>query len=130
MKKLLLLVVLLAVGCTTGPRRLDYQSVISEEVESPVFYEVINNEVAIIDQKKNIRQLKVSSYLLDKNFAKQGDYVLMADCQNRQISCGPQGTPQKWVAVPDEKNSFGAVGFNRACGDHGSYMKVQTKGVQ
>lgn len=98
--------------------------------KTPVFYEVINNEIAIIDQKKNIRQLKVSSYLLDKNFAKQGDYVLMADCQNRQISFGTQGTPQKWVAVPEEKNSFGAVGFNRACGDHGSYMKVQTKGVQ
>jgi hypothetical protein len=93
----------------------------------PVFYEVINNEITIIDRKKNIRQLKVSSYLLDKNFAKQEDFILVADCQSRLISFGPKGSTQKWLAVPDEKNAFAAVGFNRACGDHGAYMKMINK---
>lgn len=100
---------------------------VSTPEKPPVFYEVINNEITLVDPKKNIRQLKVSSYLLDKNFAKQGDYVLTADCQNQTMSFHGQDSLQKWSSIPEQKNTFGAVAFNRACGDHGAYMKIKTK---
>ena len=38
MKKVLILAVLFAVGCTSGPKRQDYQSFIDEKVDSPFFY--------------------------------------------------------------------------------------------
>ena len=38
MKKVFILGVLFIVGCTAGPMRQDYQSMMNEEVESPFFY--------------------------------------------------------------------------------------------
>ena len=40
----------------------------------PTFFEVINNEVLLVDSKKDIRQIKISSYILDKDFPKKGRF--------------------------------------------------------
>jgi len=90
----------------------------------PVFYEVINNEIIMIDDKKNIREMKVSSYLLDKEFPKRSDYVFRANCGDKQLSFAPLGKPvvlKDLGAIPD---SLENVAFNRLCGDHGEYMKI------
>ena len=38
MKKLLILLAVTLIGCTSGPMRQDYQKAMNEEVESPFFY--------------------------------------------------------------------------------------------
>jgi hypothetical protein len=95
----------------------------------PVFYEVINNEVTIVDIKKDIRQMKLSSYTLGKDLVKQADYIFTANCQENTYSMAAQGQSIK-LSTPEEKTSFGAVAFNRACGNHGSYMKVSNRGAR
>ncbi len=93
----------------------------------PVFYEVINNEVTIMDAKKEVRQLKISSYLLEKDFPKQADYVFTANCQSNAYSLNPQGQGDKSSGTVGSKDSLASVAFNRACGEHGSYMKLSNK---
>ena len=94
----------------------------------PIFYEVINNEVVIIDAKKDVRQLRFSSYLLEKDFPKQTDYVFTANCQSNSYSISPSMNGEKSSGEVGAKDSLMAVAFNRACGDHGDYMKLSTKG--
>jgi hypothetical protein len=98
------------------------------EVKPPVFYEVINNEITIVDAKKDIRQLRLSSYLLNKDFSKQADYVFTANCQSNSYALIAQGQAEKSSGVLSARDSLAAVAFNRACGDHGAYMKLSTKG--
>jgi hypothetical protein len=104
--------------------------------KTPVFYEVVNNEIAVIDVKNDVRQMKLSSYSMEKNFPKQADYLFTANCQSNTYSLLVQGAGEKsgGVGVTKEnigaKDSFGAVAFNRACGKHGAYMKVTNKGVR
>ena len=93
----------------------------------PVFYEVINNEVTIIDAKKDVRQMRLSSYLLNKDFPKQADYVFTASCQSNIYSIIPRISNEKSSGDLAVKDSLAAVAFNRACGDHGSYMKFTGK---
>ena len=99
----------------------------STDAKPPVFYEVINNEVTIIDAKKDIRQLRLSSYLLNKDFPKQADYVFTANCQGNSYSITPQVSGEKSSSAVGAKDSLAAVAFNRACGDHGVYMKLSSK---
>jgi hypothetical protein len=94
----------------------------------PVFYEVINNDVIIIDTKKDVRQLRFSSYLLEKDFPKQMDYVFTANCQSNSYSISPSMNGEKSSGEVGAKDSLMAVAFNRACGDHGAYMKLSSKG--
>ena len=94
----------------------------------PVFYEVINNEIAIVDAKKDIRQMRLSSYLLSKDFTKQADYSFTANCQENTYTFTTQGQSAKSSSILGEKDSLAAVAFNRACGDHGAYMKIANKG--
>lgn len=94
-----------------------------DNTKPPVFYDVINNEVTIVDAKKDIRQLKLSSYLLGKDLVKQADYIFTANCQENSYTLSTQGQSAKPTSVKD-KTSLGAVAFNRACGNHGSHMKV------
>ena len=94
----------------------------------PIFYEVINNEVTILDSKKDIRQLRLSSYILGKDLIKQADYSFTANCQENSYSMNPLGQGQKLNALIGEKDSLAAITFNRACGNHGSYMKIISKG--
>ena len=102
--------------------------------KTPVFYEVINNEVFVIDAKSDVRQMKLSSYLMEKDFPKQADYLFTANCQSNTYSLVAQGVSEKSGAaniVKDTigvKDSMAAVAFNRACGKHGTYMKVITRG--
>ena len=94
--------------------------------KSPVFYDVVNNEVSIVDAKKDVRQLRLSSYILGKDLAKQADYLFTANCQENSFTLASQGQSAKLSAL-EEKTSLGAVAFNRACGNHGSYMKISNR---
>ena len=97
----------------------------------PVFFEVINNEVTILDNKKDIRQLRLSSYILGKDLVKQVDYSFTANCQENSYSLNPQGQGEKSsgaIGATGAKDSLAAIAFNRACGDHGAYMKIISKG--
>lgn len=100
----------------------------STDTKPPIFYEVINNEVTIIDAKKDVRQLRISSYLLNKDFPKQADYVFTANCQGNSYSITPQLGGEKSGSIEGSKDALTAVAFNRACGDHGAYMKLSSKG--
>ena len=100
----------------------------STNTKPPVFYEVINNEVSIIDAKKDIRQLRLSSYLLDKDFAKQANYSFTANCSENTYSMTSQGQGAKLSGTIGAKDSLAAVAFNRACGNHGAYMKLVNRG--
>jgi len=94
----------------------------------PIFYEVINNEVSVIDAKKGVHQLKLSSYLLNKDFEKQSDYVFTANCSENSYSMNVQGRTEKFGGPIGAKDTLAAVAFNRACGNHGAYMKMINKG--
>ena len=108
------------------------QEVVLDQVNAkpPVFYEVINNEVIIVDAKKDVRQLRLSSYVLGKDLTKQADYIFTANCQENSYTLNPQSQGNKSSGVIGAKDSMSAVAFNRACGDHGAYMKVASKGTR
>lgn len=99
-----------------------------DNAKPPVFYEVINNEVSVIDSKKDVRQLRLSSYVLGKDLTKQADYLFTANCQENSYTLSAQGQGAKLGGMVGEKDSLGAVALNRACGNHGSYMKVSNRG--
>lgn len=99
----------------------------SDGSKPPVFYEVVNNEVTITDSKKDVRQLRLSSYVLGKDLAKQADYIFTANCQENSFTLTTQGQGAKSSGVLGKKDSMSAVAFNRACGDHGAYMKLGNK---
>jgi hypothetical protein len=101
--------------------------------KSSVFYEVLNNEVTVIDVKSDMRQMKLSSYLMEKDFPKQADYLFTANCQSNTYGLVAQGVGEKGGGVKDmigAKDSLAAVAFNRACGKHGTYMKVINRGAR
>jgi hypothetical protein len=93
----------------------------------PIFCEVINNEVVILDQKNDQRQIRISACGLEKHFPKLADYVFTANCQSNTYSLLAQGPGEKASGTLGAKDSLVAVAFNRACGDHGSYMKLSNK---
>lgn len=96
----------------------------------PIFYEVVNNEVTVIDPKKDIRQIRIHSYVLEKYFPKRADYVFTANCQSNTYNLVAQGAGEKASGEVGAKDSLTAVAFNRVCGDHGSYMKLSNKGTR
>ena len=90
----------------------------------PVFYEVINNAVTVVDAKKDVREMRVASYLLDKEFPKIADHVFRANCQTRTYSfSSAQEKSAPVQELADAPESLSNVAFNRICGDHGNYMK-------
>lgn len=93
----------------------------------PLFYEVINNAVTVIDSKKGIREMQISSYELNKEFPKIADSVFRADCQAMTYRFAMQGKSGPLQELTDSPESLANVAFNRACGDHGSYMKFATQ---
>ena len=109
----------------TNPRQLDEaQNSSSSSAQSfPVFYEVINNTVTVIDSKRDIREMRISSYELNKEFPKLADYVFRAHCQNKTYSFSVQGKSSPLQELTDSPESLSNVAFNRVCGDHGDYMK-------
>lgn len=90
----------------------------------PTFFEVLNNEVLVVDAKKDIREIKISSYILEKDFPKKADFTYMANCQSNTYSVKVQGKPNTITGTVEGKETLAAVAFNRACGDHGTYMKT------
>jgi hypothetical protein len=93
----------------------------------PTFFEVINNEVLLVDSKKDIRQIKIASYVLDKDFPKKGDFIFTANCQSNTYSVQAPGKNNVMSGTIEGKETLSAVAFNRACGDHGAYMKAITR---
>ena len=89
----------------------------------PVFYEVLNNAVMVVDVKKNVREMRVASYLLDKEFPKIADHVFRANCQSKAYSFSVQGKSAPFQELTESPESLANVAFNRVCGDHGNYMK-------
>lgn len=94
---------------------------------TPIFYEVVNNEVKVIDAKKDIRQLKLASYNMDKDFSKRGDFIFQAHCQSNIYSLTGSGQATKIESLSNSKEDLPNVAFNRACGDHGAYMQNGSK---
>jgi hypothetical protein len=94
---------------------------------TPIFYEVVNNEVKVIDAKKDIRQLKLASYNMDKDFSKRGDFIFQANCRSKTYSLAENGQRAKVESLSDSKDDIPNVAFNRACGDHGAYMQNGSK---
>ena len=97
------------------------------DTKPPVFYDVINNEVNVIDVKKDIRQMRLSSYVLGKDLTKQADYIFTANCQENLYTLATQGQSAKSAGSIGASDSMAAVAFNRACGNHGAYMKITNK---
>jgi len=93
----------------------------------PTFFEVINNEVIVVDPKKDIREMKIASYALEKEFPKKVEFVYRADCQSNTNNL--LGSDKKIVVAGPvgPKGSLSSVAFNRACENHGDYMKVTSK---
>jgi len=94
---------------------------------TPIFYEVVNNEVKVIDSKKDIRQIKLASYNMDKDFSKRGDFIFQANCQRKTYSLTTNSQVTKVESLSDLKDDLPNVAFNRACGDHGVYMQYDSK---
>ena len=95
---------------------------------TPIFFDVVNNEVLVIDAKKDVRQMKLMSYNMDRDFSKRDDFVFKANCQTKTYSLYAVGKSGKVESLSDTKNDFANVAFNRACGDHGSYMRIVGNG--
>lgn len=94
----------------------------------PVFYDVINNEIKLIDSKRDIRSMRISSYLLDKNLTKKADYLFSANCPAKTYSFVLQGKAAQFQALEASKQSLPSVAFDRLCGNHGDYMTLVTSG--
>lgn len=99
----------------------------SSPQKTPLVYEVINNEVLWVDSKKDVRQMRVGAYLLAGYFPKKADYLFTANCQDNSYNLIPQGIGDKSSGVIAQRDSLAAIAFNRACGEHGSYMKLVNK---
>jgi hypothetical protein len=93
----------------------------------PIFYEVINNEIIVLDPKKDLRQIKIASYLMDKDFSKKQDYIFQANCQNKTYNFFTGSKLGKLEELKESKSSLESVAFDRVCGDHGSYMRFSTR---
>ena len=91
---------------------------------SPTFFEVLNNEVLVVDAKKDILEIKISSYILEKDFPKKADFTFTASCQSNTYSVKVQGKANAIAGTIEGKATLAAVAFNRVCGDHGAYMKT------
>ena len=93
----------------------------------PTFFEVINNEVLVVDAKKDIREIKIASYVLEIDFPKKGDFTFTANCQSNTYSLQAQDKGAIIRGTIEGKETLSAVAFNRTCGDHGSYMKMVSR---
>jgi hypothetical protein len=91
---------------------------------TPIFYDVVNNEIMVIDAKKDVRQLKLAAYNMDKDFSKRGEFIFQANCQSNTYSLTENGRGTKVESLSNSKEDMPNVVFNRACGDHGAYMKL------
>jgi hypothetical protein len=88
------------------------------------FYDVVNNEYILIDAKRNIRQMRVTSYLLDKNLSSDGDYLYQASCSEKVDRLTKIGQGVVAVGPIGDDISFSGVAFNRICADHNQYMQL------
>ena len=71
--------------------------------------------------------MSLNSYILGKDLIKQADYIFTANCQENTYTLNLQGQGTKSSGIIGAKDSMDAVAFNRACGDHGAYVKLTNK---
>jgi hypothetical protein len=109
---------------TIEPKEEPLASNADVTVNIPVFYDVIDNEIKLIDSKKDIRSMRISSYLLDKNLTKKSDYLFIANCQAKTYSFVLEGKSPQIQELEASKQSLASVAFDRACGNHGDYMAL------
>lgn len=88
------------------------------------FYEVVNNAFTVVDTTKDIREMRVASYVLDKEFPRISDYVYRASCQAKTYSFSMEGKFAPLQDLTESPESLVNVAFNRICGEHGNYMKL------
>lgn len=93
----------------------------------PIFYEVINNEVLVLDAKRNLRQMRIASYYMDKDFTKRGDLIFQANCQANTYTLSVAGKSSRTEVLSDLKDDLPNIAFNRACGEHGAYMRYTSR---
>jgi hypothetical protein len=87
-----------------------------------MFYEVINNEYIVIDDKKNIREMRVSSVFLDKNLTPDANFIYRANCTDKTDSLSVPTKAAMVMRPIGASTSLSGVAFNRLCANHGSYM--------
>jgi hypothetical protein len=97
-------------------------------VNVPIFYDVIDNEIRVVDSKKDIRSMRISSYFLNKNLTKKSDYLFTVNCQAKSFSFVPLGKPLQYQELEASRQSLTSVAFDRACGNHGDYMNIVAPG--
>ena len=100
----------------------------SATVNVPIFYDVINNEVQVIDTKKDTRSMSISAFFLNKNITKKADYLFVANCKAKTYSFTLQGKSPQFQELDAPKKSLTSVAFDRACGEHGQYMTLIASG--
>jgi hypothetical protein len=91
---------------------------------SSKFYDVVNNEYILIDAKRNIRQMRVTSYILDKNLSSDGDYLYQASCSEKVDRLAKIGQGVAAMKPIGNSISFSGVAFNRICANHNQYMQL------
>ena len=89
-----------------------------------VFYDVINNEYLLLDAKNNIRQMRVTSYYLNKSLLPQKDFIYQANCSEKTDGIFTAGKNISHLKRVGDLTSLSGIAFNRLCGDHGQYMKL------
>ena len=96
----------------------------------PVFYEVLNNEVLMVDAKREIREMRILSYLLEGDFPKKNEMIFSANCQNNSYAVRMLGKGEVLRGKVGSKEAMYSVALNRACGNYGSYMKLVSRFTQ
>lgn len=91
---------------------------------APQFYEVINNEYIVLDSKKNVREMRLSTFLLDKNLTPGHNYLYRANCGEKVDSLSVLGKAVDGFKPVGDPKSLSGVAYNRLCGDHGTYMTL------
>jgi hypothetical protein len=107
-----------------GSRLMNSEVKFGESVVAGSYFEVIGNEYKVIDTKGDIRQMRVASYLLDKNLTNIGYYLYQARCSEKTGSLTKAGSGASMMKPIGNKTSFSGVAFNRICANHGDYMNL------
>lgn len=107
-----------------GSRPMNSEVKFDKPVVARSYFEIIGNEYKVIDTKRDIRQMRVASYLLDKNLTNNGFYIYQASCIEKSDSLTKAGSGASIMKPIGDKTSFSGVAFNRVCANHGNYMNL------
>lgn len=100
------------------------KNILIEPSQGVKFFEVVDNQYLLIDPKKNIREMRIASFYLDKSLSQGEEYVYRASCEEEINSLTLAGKPSVKMEKIGEYNSLSRVAFNRFCSDHGKYVSL------